>query len=59
MNRLRKKSGKQLHSQQPQENKNLRINLTKDMKDLYNENGNSPKKEIKYIRRIVLRSRGK
>jgi hypothetical protein len=40
MNRMRKKSGKQFHSQYPQKKKkerkerNLGINLTKEMKDL-------------------------
>jgi hypothetical protein len=38
MNRLRKKSGKQSHLQQPKKIKYLWINLTKEAKDLFDEN---------------------
>jgi hypothetical protein len=44
MNRLRKNIGKQLHLQ---EIKYLKINLTKNVNDLYNENCKPLKKQIK------------
>jgi hypothetical protein len=47
MNRLRKNTGKQFHLQYPQKIKPLRVNLTKDVNDLYKENYKPLKKEIK------------
>lgn len=44
MNTLRKTSRQQYHSQAPQ--KKLGINLTKEVKDLHNENFKTPEKEI-------------
>jgi hypothetical protein len=45
MNRLKKKLGKQFHSQYPQKIKYLGINLTKEVKDFYNKNYKTLKKE--------------
>jgi ribosomal protein S13 len=47
MKRLRRNIEKQFHLQLPQKIKYLGINLTKKVKDLYNENYKSLKKEIK------------
>lgn len=44
MNTLRKTTRKQYHSQALQ--KKLGINLTKEVKDLHNENFKTPEKEI-------------
>jgi hypothetical protein len=44
MKMLRKKPGKQSHSQYPQNLKCLEINITKEVKGLYNENSKTMKK---------------
>ena len=46
MNPLKEKLGKLPHSQQSQKIKYLGINLTKEKKDLYNENYRALKKEV-------------
>jgi hypothetical protein len=46
MHRLRKKSGKESYSQYSQK-KYLGINLTKETKDLFNENYKPLKRELK------------
>jgi hypothetical protein len=46
MKSQRKNSGKQFHSQYSQKKKNLHMNLTKEVKDLYNENYKILKKEF-------------
>jgi hypothetical protein len=48
---MRKKSGKQYHSHNIKKLKHLEKNLMKKMKELYNENYKSLKKENKDIRR--------
>ena len=52
MNPLREKLGKPFCSQKPEKLKYLGINLTKEVKDFYNENYRTLKKEInKNLRR--------
>jgi hypothetical protein len=50
MNRLEKKSGKQIHSQWPKKIEYL-INLTKEVKDLYNQNYKILKKKTEENRK--------
>jgi hypothetical protein len=51
-NSLREKSGNQSYSQYPEKFKYVGINLTKEVKEFYNENYKTLKKEIEeYARR--------